>query len=176
MALALWRGEPLADVESDALALREVPRLAELRLQALEVRIDADLHLGRHGRSDRRAAGSGACHPLREQLHALLMLALYRCGRQAEALAAYERAAPACSSRSSAPSPAADLQTLHRQILTATRPWRAGRRAGQGGRHRRGCRARQLPAWRRISPAARASWPSCTGCWARLASSRRDRW
>ena len=46
--LALWRGEPLADVPSDALAAREVPRLAELRLQALEARIDADLHLGRH--------------------------------------------------------------------------------------------------------------------------------
>ena len=48
-ALALWRGEPLADVESEVLAAREVPRLAELRLQALEARIDADLHLGRPG-------------------------------------------------------------------------------------------------------------------------------
>ncbi len=47
-ALALWRGEPLADVESDVLAAREVPRLAELRLQAVEARIDADLRLGRH--------------------------------------------------------------------------------------------------------------------------------
>ena len=47
-ALALWRGEPLADVDSEVLALREVPRLAEMRLQALETRIDADLHLGRH--------------------------------------------------------------------------------------------------------------------------------
>src|SRR5215469_16000202 len=48
-ALALWRGEPLADVDSDLLALRERPRLAELRLQALESRIDADLHLGHAG-------------------------------------------------------------------------------------------------------------------------------
>src|SRR5580700_9049920 len=47
-ALALWRGQPLADIPSVALALREVPRLEELRLQALEARIDADLHLGRH--------------------------------------------------------------------------------------------------------------------------------
>ena len=47
-ALSLWRGEPLADVDSEALAARDVPRLAELRLQALEIRIDADLHLGRH--------------------------------------------------------------------------------------------------------------------------------
>ena len=48
--LALWRGEPLADVESDLLAARDIPRLAELRLQAAEVRLDADLRLGRHAR------------------------------------------------------------------------------------------------------------------------------
>jgi DNA-binding SARP family transcriptional activator len=48
-ASALWRGEPLSDVESQTLALREVPRLAELRLQAAELRIDAELRLGRHG-------------------------------------------------------------------------------------------------------------------------------
>jgi len=47
-ALALWRGEPLADTGSEVLAEREVPRLAELRLQALEARIEADLHLGHH--------------------------------------------------------------------------------------------------------------------------------
>jgi DNA-binding SARP family transcriptional activator len=47
-ALALWRDEPLADVDSDVLTARESPRLAEIRLQALETRIDADLHLGRH--------------------------------------------------------------------------------------------------------------------------------
>ena len=46
--LSLWRGEPLADIDSDLLAVRDVPRLAEQRLQALETRIDADLHLGRH--------------------------------------------------------------------------------------------------------------------------------
>jgi Bacterial transcriptional activator domain len=47
-ALQLWRGEPLTGVDSEVLAAREAPRLAELRLQTLELRIDADLHLGRH--------------------------------------------------------------------------------------------------------------------------------
>ena len=91
-ALALWRGEPLADVESEALALREVPRLAELRLQAAELRVDAELRLGHHGVVIAELERMAAAHPLREHLHALLMLALYRDGRQAEALAAYQHA------------------------------------------------------------------------------------
>ena len=175
VALALWRGEPLADVESDALALREVPRLAELRLQALEVRIDADLHLGRHAEVIAELQGLARAHPLREQLHALLMLALYRCGRQGEALAAYARARHILVEELGA-EPGADLQTLHRQILTAD-PALAGPGAGSaraGGTTP--AAPGSCPAWRRISPAARASWPNCPGCWARLASSRRDRW
>jgi DNA-binding SARP family transcriptional activator len=117
-ALALWRGEPLADVESDALALREVPRLAEMRLQALEVRIDADLHLGRHGEVTAELQGLARAHPLREQMHALLILALYRCGRQSEALAAYQHARHILLEEVGA-EPCADLQALHQQILAA---------------------------------------------------------
>jgi DNA-binding SARP family transcriptional activator/tetratricopeptide (TPR) repeat protein len=90
--LALWRGEPLAGVESDLLATRDVPRLAELRLQAVEVRLDADLHLGRHADVITELQRLAVSHPLRERLQGLLMLALYRDGRQAEALAAYTRA------------------------------------------------------------------------------------
>src|SRR6266566_3844974 len=90
--LALWRGEPLADVESDLLATRDIPRLAELRLQAVEVRLDADLRLGRHAEVITEVQRLAAAHPLRERLHGLLMRALYRDGRQAEALAAYARA------------------------------------------------------------------------------------
>jgi DNA-binding SARP family transcriptional activator len=90
--LALWRGEPLADVESDLLATRDVPRLAELRLQAVEVRLDADVHLGRHAEAITDLQRLVATHPLRERLHELLMLALYGEGRQAEALTAYTRA------------------------------------------------------------------------------------
>jgi DNA-binding SARP family transcriptional activator/tetratricopeptide (TPR) repeat protein len=91
-ALSLWRGEPLADVASDELTLREVPRLTELRLEVLEARLDAKLRLGGHADvipELRRLAGA---HPLRERFHTLLMLALYRDGRQAEALAAYRHA------------------------------------------------------------------------------------
>jgi DNA-binding SARP family transcriptional activator/tetratricopeptide (TPR) repeat protein len=90
--LALWRGEPLADVPSDALAAREVPRLAELRLLAAEARIDADLHLGLHAEVIAELRQLTAAHPLRERLHALLMTALYRDGQQAGALTAYHDA------------------------------------------------------------------------------------
>ncbi|MGH3403211.1 MAG: BTAD domain-containing putative transcriptional regulator, partial [Streptosporangiaceae bacterium] len=90
--LALWRGEPLADVPSDALATREVPRLAELRLLAAEARIDADIHLGRHAEVIAELRQLTAAHPLRERLRVLLMTALYRDGQQAGALAAYHDA------------------------------------------------------------------------------------
>jgi DNA-binding SARP family transcriptional activator len=88
-ALALWRGEPLADVPSDVLRRGEVPRLAELRLRALELRIDAELRLGGHAGLVAELVQLAASEPVREQLHGLLMVALYRCGRQAEALEVY---------------------------------------------------------------------------------------
>src|SRR5216683_2746621 len=117
-ALSLWRGEPLADVESDVLALREVPRLAEMHLQALEARIDADLHLGRHADVIIELQRLAGAHPLREQLHALLMLALYRCDRQADALAAYQHARGVLIEELGA-EPATGLRELHQQMLTA---------------------------------------------------------
>ncbi|HMH91408.1 MAG TPA: BTAD domain-containing putative transcriptional regulator, partial [Streptosporangiaceae bacterium] len=80
-ALVLWRGEPLADAGSDVLGLREAPRLAELRLQALEARAEADLHLGQHAEVIAELGDLVAANPLRERLRALLMLALYRSGR-----------------------------------------------------------------------------------------------
>ena len=91
-ALALWRGQPLADVPSQVLAMAEVPRLTEIRLDALEARIDADLHLGRHREVVAELQSLAAAEPLRERLHELLMLALYRSGQQAAALAAYRAA------------------------------------------------------------------------------------
>jgi len=90
--LALWRGEPLAGVPSDVLAAREVPRLAELRLQALEVRIDADLRLGRAAEVIAELRELAAAQPLRERLHALLITALYQDGRPASALVAFQDA------------------------------------------------------------------------------------
>jgi DNA-binding SARP family transcriptional activator/transcriptional regulator with XRE-family HTH domain len=117
-ALSLWRGEPLADVRSDLLTTRDVPPLAELRLQALELRIDADLHQGRHAEVIAEAQALAAVHPLRERLHGLLMLALYRDGRQAEALAAY-RAARTVLIEELGIEPGPGLSELHHQILNA---------------------------------------------------------
>ncbi len=127
-ALVLWRGEPLADVGSQALALTEIPRLVELHLQAAELRIDAELHLGRHGAVIAELQRLAAAHPLREHLHALLMLALYRAGRRAEALAAYQQARRVLVAELGA-EPEAELRDLHRQILTAS-PALAGAEPG----------------------------------------------
>ena len=115
-ALGLWRGRPLADVESDLLAAREVPRLEELRLHAYEMRIDADLHLGRSGEVIAELRQLVASHPLRERLHAQLMLALYRDGRQAEALAAYSSARQILVGELGA-EPGSELQEVHKRIL-----------------------------------------------------------
>src|SRR5690242_5126981 len=91
-ALALWRGAPLDDLAWESYAQAEIARLEELRLAAYEDRIDADLALGRHGQVVPELERLVAEHPLRERLRAQLMLALYRAGRQADALAVYQRA------------------------------------------------------------------------------------
>ena len=90
-ALGLWRGPVLADLADYAFTRPEAARLEELRLAALEARIDADLALGGHAALTAELNRLIADHPLRERLHGQLMLALYRCGRQADALAAYRR-------------------------------------------------------------------------------------
>ena len=90
-SLALWRGPPLADFEFEAFAESEIARLAELRLGAVEDRIDADLALGRTDLAGEIEALI-AHHPLRERLRGQLMLALYRAGRQSDALAAFKEA------------------------------------------------------------------------------------
>ena len=91
-ALALWRGPPLADLGFEPFAQSEIARLAELRLAALEERIEADLALGRHADVVGELDGLVAEHPLRERIRAQHMLALYRSGRQAEALQSYHDA------------------------------------------------------------------------------------
>ena len=90
-ALALWRGPPLADLAWEEFAQAEVLRLEELHLATLEDRIDADLALGRHAALVAELERLVAEHPFRERLRAQLMLALYRAGRQADALAVYQR-------------------------------------------------------------------------------------
>lgn len=117
-ALSLWRGEPLADVDSDVLCARDVPRLNEMRLQALETRIDADLRMGRDEELTAELRQLTAAHPLREHLRAQLMLALYQHGRQAEALAAY-REARELLVREIGTEPGPELRDLHQRILRA---------------------------------------------------------
>ncbi len=90
-ALALWRGEALATVAYEPFAQTDIARLTELRLAALEDRVDADLALGAHGVLCSELAELVGEHPLRERLWAQLMTALYRSGRQADALDAFSR-------------------------------------------------------------------------------------
>lgn len=114
-ALSLWRGEPLADVQSQVLALRELPRIAEMRLRALETRIEADLHVG-HVDVIPELRSLAEAMPLREHVHALLMLALHRDGRRAEALTAYRHARRQLVDELGI-EPGAELRELHQQVL-----------------------------------------------------------
>ena len=91
-ALALWRGPPLDDFRSEPFAQAEIARLEELRTRVVEDRIEADLALCRHADVVGELEALVAVQPLRERLHGQLMVALYRCGRQAEALRAYQAA------------------------------------------------------------------------------------
>jgi DNA-binding SARP family transcriptional activator/Tfp pilus assembly protein PilF len=116
-ALSLWRGDPLADAGSAALANRELPRLNELWLRVAETRADAELHLGRHADAVPELRRLVDAHPLRERLHVLLMLALYGCNRLEEALTAYQHAREILTTELGA-APGPELRELHHQILT----------------------------------------------------------
>ncbi|HET8759110.1 MAG TPA: AfsR/SARP family transcriptional regulator [Solirubrobacteraceae bacterium] len=115
-ALALWRGPALADLAYESFAQPEVARLEELRWAALEHRIDADLATGRHAELVGELGGLIAEHPLRERLRAQLMLALYRSGRQAEALSAYRQAQRELSDELGL-EPSEELKRLEQAIL-----------------------------------------------------------
>ena len=91
-ALALWRGDALVDVAFQDLASVERVRLEELRIEAVEDRVDADLAVGRHSDLVAELERLTRMHPLRERLWGQLMVALYRCGRQADALRTYQEA------------------------------------------------------------------------------------
>jgi DNA-binding SARP family transcriptional activator len=115
--LLLWRGPPLADFTYDAFAQAEIARLDDLRLAAIEQRIEAELALGRHDELVAELEALVSQHPLRERMQMQLMLALYRSGRQAEALAAYQAARRLLAEELGLePGPA--LQRLERAILT----------------------------------------------------------
>ena len=88
-ALGLWRGPPLADFTYEPFAQRAITALSELRLVAIEDRMEAELALGRSGELVAELGELTGAHPFRERLRGLLMVALYRAGRQADALQAY---------------------------------------------------------------------------------------
>src|SRR3954453_1353266 len=92
-ALELWRGAPLSDFAYEPFAQQEIARLEALRAVAVEERIEAELALGRHAQVVGELEALEREHPLRERIRGLLMVALYRCGRQAEALEAYREGA-----------------------------------------------------------------------------------
>jgi predicted ATPase/DNA-binding SARP family transcriptional activator len=127
-ALALWRGPALADVADVARLALESARLEELRLVAVEGRLEADLALGRAA----EAAGELEClvaeHPVRERLWRLLMLALYRDGRQADALVAYQRARAVLAGELGL-EPGEELRELERAVLRQEVPPSAPRPA-----------------------------------------------
>jgi DNA-binding SARP family transcriptional activator len=115
-ALGLWRGPPLADLSYESFAQAAIERLEEIRLAALEHRIEAELKIGRESELVGELEQLVAEHPLRERFRAQLMLALYRSGRQAEALEAYRRAREALVEGFGI-EPTTVLQQLERQIL-----------------------------------------------------------
>jgi len=115
-ALALWRGPPLADLAQLEFAQPEIRRLEELRLLALMERIDADLVLGADAELIGELEGLVASNPLQERLRAQLMLALYRAGRQAEALEVYRQTSELLRGELGL-EPSRGLQELERQML-----------------------------------------------------------
>jgi YVTN family beta-propeller protein len=136
-ALALWRGPPLDEFSYDPFAEAEIKRLEELHVRALEERIEAELALGRHSDLVGELERLVAAQPLRERPRGQLVLALYRSGRQAEALRAYEDGRRLLAEELGI-EPGAALSRLEKQILTQdpalepppTVPRREGARSG----------------------------------------------
>jgi DNA-binding SARP family transcriptional activator/class 3 adenylate cyclase len=115
-ALGLWRGPPLAEVTFEDFAQSEIRRLVELRLDAIQARADARLALGGHEQLVGELGGLLAEQPTHEGLAGRLMVALYRCGRQADALEVYQRAR-ACLAHELGLDPGPALKALQTQIL-----------------------------------------------------------
>ncbi|HEY0345719.1 MAG TPA: BTAD domain-containing putative transcriptional regulator [Solirubrobacteraceae bacterium] len=130
-ALAIWRGRPLAEVADEEFAQAEIRRLEELRLSALEARVESELQLGEHAALVGELEALVAAHPARERLAAQLMLALYRGGRQGDALEVFARTRAVLSGEPGLePGPA--LQALQAKVLAespALQPVAAGARA-----------------------------------------------
>ncbi len=134
-ALALWHGAPLADFAYETFAQTEIARLDELRLTALEQRLDAELALGRHDAVLGEIEALVRRHPSRERLRELQMLALYRAGRQRDALRAYQEARLELLEEYGL-EPGDGLRTVERMII-AHDPALSGRSAGAARAHDR---------------------------------------
>ena len=132
-ALALWRGDPLADVGFEGAVDADIRRLEELRIATLEDRIDADLACGRHLEVTPELVGLVAEHPLRERLRAQLMVAHYHAGRQEEALGVYRDARLVLAELGLEPGP--QLQELEKRILRHEVPQPRAPRAAADERH-----------------------------------------
>ncbi|WP_158894315.1 AfsR/SARP family transcriptional regulator [Amycolatopsis anabasis] len=115
-ALAFWRGPALADVPATAAVAAEATRLEQCRLSALEARLDAELQLGHHAETVDELHHLVDEYPLRERLRGALMLALYRCGRRAEALETYRRGRAVLVAELGL-EPGPQLRSLERAIL-----------------------------------------------------------
>jgi DNA-binding SARP family transcriptional activator len=131
-ALALWRGAPLADLAYEPFARTSIERLDEIRLAALEQRLEAELALGRHPGLVGELHELVAEYPLRERFRAQLMLALYRSGRQAEALETYRNGRELLVERFGL-EPTPMLRELERAIL-AQDPWLEPRASAEAPR------------------------------------------
>ncbi|MEV6606876.1 BTAD domain-containing putative transcriptional regulator [Kutzneria sp. NPDC051319] len=116
-ALSLWRGDALADVQSETLRREFAPRLTEQLLSAIELHIDVELDLARHAAAIGELRDLTLRHPLRERFWAQLITALYRSGRQAEALQAFTDVRTVLADELGI-DPGPELQELHRQVLT----------------------------------------------------------
>jgi len=162
-ALALWQGASLGGIDGPWADI-ERARLDELRQTAIEDRIDARLALGGHHQVLAELTGLIRQHPLRERFWGQMMLALYRCGRPAGALAAFADARRVLAGQLGI-DPGPELRRLHQQILTADAaldpPPEPGLvRPRPAGLSRGSCRE----TWARSSAGSR-NWPSSTGCW-----------
>ncbi|HEY2674324.1 MAG TPA: AfsR/SARP family transcriptional regulator [Rugosimonospora sp.] len=128
-ALDLWRGPALADAADSVLRDQLCSSLEESRFRAISARIDAELAAGRHADLISELLRLVAEYPLRENLHGQLMLALYRCGRRAEALDAYRRARQLLVAELGL-EPGPQLRTLHAAIIDETGRLKSGRPRG----------------------------------------------
>ena len=149
-ALSLWRGDPLDDFTYEPFAQATIAQLQELRISCREERIEADLALGRHAEVVSELEAVVREHPFRERPHAQLMLALYRCGRQADALDEFQRARRMLVEQLAVGQPSATLRELERAILrqdTSLDP-----PGGRGGERHRPGRSRSASSETQIEP------------------------